>query len=321
MDYELDVVKSPPPMQSIAALRANIERVIKGKGESIRLLLIALLGRGHALIEDIPGVGKTSLARALAQSISCTFRRVQLTSDLLPSDLIGVSIYREEDDAFSFKPGPLFANIVLADEINRTPPRTQSCLLEAMSEGQISVDGATHKLPDPFLVVATQNPMEHAGTYPLPDSQLDRFLISFELGYPDVDSERAMLNEQTNGHPLDQITPVMNTEELRAAQKAVQAVKVHDDLVTYILRLAAETRKESTLALGASPRATLGLRRAAQAAALLGGRDHVRPDDIKSLAVAVLAHRIVPRDAFGLGSRKARVDALRKLLDRVPVPV
>ncbi len=307
--------------QRLQALRENIERVIKGKGDAIRLLLTALLARGHALIEDIPGVGKTSLARALAQSISCSFRRIQLTSDLLPSDLIGVSIYRDRDDSFQFKPGPVFANIVLADEINRTPPRTQSCLLEAMSEGQVSSDGETRRLPEPFLVIATQNPIEHAGTYPLPDSQLDRFLVSFEMGYPDVDSERAMLKEQSDGHPLEKIQPVLAVGDLLQLQKSVEAVAVHEDLITYVLRLAAETRREASIALGASPRATLGLRRAAQAAALIAGRDHVRPDDIKSLAIPVLAHRIVPRDSFTGGGRKARVDALKRVLDRVPVPV
>ena len=307
--------------ERIRALQANIERVIKGKAEAVRLLLVALLSRGHALMEDIPGVGKTSLARSLAQSISCSFRRVQLTSDLLPSDLLGVSIYREKDESFQFKPGPVFANILLADEINRTPPRTQSCLLEAMQEGQVSVDGQTHRLPEPFLVIATQNPMEHAGTYPLPDSQLDRFLLSFDLGYPDAESERAMLNSQSDGNPLDALAPVLSAAELLSMQKAVHAVKVHEDLVTYILRLATETRKDAALSLGASPRATLGLRRAAQASAMLAGRDHARPDDVKSTAIAVLAHRIVPRDAFAGTSRKLRAEALKKILDRIPVPV
>jgi MoxR-like ATPase len=304
----------------VQALQANVESVVRGKSGAVRLLLAALLARGHALIEDIPGVGKTTLARALAQSIACTFRRVQLTSDLLPSDLIGVSIYRERDDAFQFRPGPIFANIVLADEINRTPPRTQSALLEAMNDGQVSVDGHTHPLPRPFLVIATQNPLEHAGTYPLPDSQLDRFLVSFEMGYPDERAERAMLGDQADGHPLEKLAPVLGVEELLALQEAVKLVRVHDDLVTYVLRIAAESRRDPELALGASPRATLALRRLAQAAALLDGRDHVRPDDVKSCAVPALAHRLVPRDAFG-ADRAARVALVRKVLDRVPVPV
>jgi MoxR-like ATPase len=302
-------------------LQQNVERVIRGKSESVRLLLISLLARGHALIEDIPGVGKTTLARALAQSISCTFRRIQLTSDMLPSDVLGVAIYNPQTDAFHFKPGPVFANIVLADELNRTPPRTQSSLLEAMNDGQVSLDSQTHSLPAPFLVIATLNPLEHAGTYPLPDSQLDRFLVSFEMGYPDTQAEREMLRDHNDAHPLEAVKPVFGTTELLELQKAATAVRVSDAIDDYIIRIVQTTRTDDALALGASPRASLGLRRAAQAAALLAARDHVRPDDVKSLAAPVLAHRIIPRDAYGVGARKSRVDHVRRLIDKVPVPV
>ncbi len=308
----------PPQLRT---LQSNIEAVIRGKSPQIRLLLVSLLARGHALIEDIPGVGKTTLARTLASSISCAFRRIQLTSDMLPSDVIGVAIYNAQTDQFHFKPGPVFANIVLADELNRTPPRTQSALLEAMNDGQVTLDSQTHPLPDPFLVIATLNPLEHAGTYPLPDSQLDRFLLSFEMGYPDVEAERQMLASQAESHPLDSVKAVMGVEELRALQQSVTRIRVSDELVNYVLRIIQESRKDDAVALGASPRASLGLRRAAQAAALLAGRDHVRPDDVKNLAPHVLAHRIIPRDAFGSGTRKQRLDIVRRILDRTPVPV
>jgi len=305
----------------LKSLQDNVERVIRGKTDSVRLLLVGLLARGHALIEDIPGVGKTTLARALAQSISCTFRRIQLTSDMLPSDVLGVAIYNPETDAFRFKPGPVFANIVLADELNRTPPRTQSSLLEAMNDGQVSLDSQTHALPNPFLVIATLNPLEHAGTYPLPDSQLDRFLLSFEMGYPDTNAELEMLRDQNGTSPLDSVKPVFGLPDLLELQKASSAIRVSDDLDKYIVRVIQTTRSEDSVALGASPRASIGLRRAAQASALLSGRDHVRPDDVKSLAVPVLAHRIIPREGFGAGQRKQRVELVKRLLDRTPVPV
>ncbi len=305
----------------LKSLQDNVESVIRGKTDSVRLLLVSLLARGHALIEDIPGVGKTTLARALAQSISCTFRRIQLTSDMLPSDVLGVAIYNPQTDAFRFKPGPVFANIVLADELNRTPPRTQSSLLEAMNDGQVSLDSQTHALPNPFLVIATLNPLEHAGTYPLPDSQLDRFLLSFEMGYPDTNAELEMLRDQNGTAPLDSVKPVFGLPDLLELQKASSAIRVSDDIDKYIVRVIQTTRSEDAVALGASPRASIGLRRAAQASALLAGRDHVRPDDVKSLAVPVLAHRIIPREGFGAGTRKLRVELVKRLLDKTPVPV
>jgi len=309
----------------IRALRRNIETVIRGKSDVVRLATVALLARGHLLIEDIPGVGKTTLASSLARSLGCSFRRIQFTSDLLPSDIIGVAIYDQESRAFDFKPGPLFSNIVLADEINRTTPRTQSALLEAMSEFRVSVDSATHPLPTPFFVIATQNPVEHHGTYPLPDSQLDRFLMRIRIGYPDVDAEKEIIVRQRLVHPAEDLQPVLSAGDVIALQKQVHEVRVDDALLGYLVSLVKETRRADAVELGVSPRGSVSLYRAAQALALVEGRDFVTPDDIKELAIPVLEHRLVMNDALrGTGrggARQASRLILAEILQRVEVPV
>ncbi len=265
---------------------------IHGKDEPVRLSVVALLARGHLLIEDVPGVGKTTLARALARAAGGTFQRIQFTSDLLPSDILGVTVYEPSSERFVFKRGPLFANVVLADEINRTTPKTQSALLEAMGEGQVSVDGVRHPLPPPFLVIATQNPIEHHGTYPLPESQLDRFLLRVRMGYPDAEAERTVIRRGSLDGAAD-VEPAATAEEVAAAQEAAEAVTVDDAIVAWIQRIAAATRGRKGVQLGVSPRASVLLVRAARAAALLAGRDFVVPDDVKWLCRPVLAHRLV----------------------------
>jgi MoxR-like ATPase len=298
-------------------LIANVERVMKGKGAAVRRAVICLLARGHLLIEDVPGVGKTTLAFALARSIGCSFQRIQFTSDLLPSDLVGVSVYRAETQEFVFKEGPLFHQLVLADEINRTSPRTQSALLEAMNEGQVSLDHHTHVLPRPFMVLATQNPREFHGTFPLPESQLDRFLMRISIGYPDADSEREILLSRTQSAELE---PVMSAEDVRLAQDAVEAVRVDPALVGYVLDIVTATRRSPVVALGASPRAAKALYRAAQAAALVSGSDYVKPDHVKDLALPVLAHRLQLRGEAGSDlEREERV--LSAILEEVRVPL
>ncbi len=277
----------------IEALRSNLEKVIRGKREVIDLTITTLLTRGHLLIEDVPGVGKTTLAHGLARSINCTFQRIQFTSDLLPSDVVGVTIYNQSNQTFEFRPGPIFANIVLADEINRTTPRTQSALLEAMNERQVSVDKHTYTLPEPFMILATQNPLEHSGTYPLPESQLDRFTMSIKIGYPDEAHERDIIQSSPDALMPENLDPVISTADVLAAQEAVEKVKVEDDLVSYILAIANETRRRKSIKLGVSPRGTMALYRAAQALALVHGRDYCIPDDIKHLAVPVLSHRLI----------------------------
>jgi MoxR-like ATPase len=301
----------------IRALRDNIETVIRGKSDVVRLATVSLLARGHLLIEDIPGVGKTTLASSLARSLGCSFRRIQFTSDLLPSDIIGVAVYDQDSRAFSFKPGPLFSNIVLADEINRTTPRTQSALLEAMSEFSVSVDSATHALPDPFFVIATQNPVEHHGTYPLPDSQLDRFLMRIRIGYPEAAAEKEIIVRQRPIHSAAALRPVLDAGEIVELQKRVLDVRVDDALLDYLVNLVKETRQADAVELGVSPRGSVCLYRAAQALALVEGRDYVTPDDIKELAVPVLEHRLVLKD----GSRRASRLVIEEILQRVEVPV
>ena len=312
------------PAELVAALEANIARVIRGKPAAIRHAVIALVARGHLLIEDVPGVGKTTLARALAASIGVTFHRIQFTSDLLPSDIVGVSVLDPKSGQFEFRKGAIFANLVLADEINRTTPRTQSALLEAMNDGQVSVDGHTYLLDAPFLVIATQNPEEHYGTYPLPESQMDRFLLRIRMDYPSPEDEKRILLEAPGraGDALAALTAVLGVADVRGLQDATDGVHLAPELAEYIVAVARETRQSPHLALGVSPRGELAWRNAARASALADGRDYVLPDDLKSLALPALAHRVVgasPAEALG----RARQDVERVLtdiLERMPAP-
>ncbi|MCX7702069.1 MAG: MoxR family ATPase [Gemmataceae bacterium] len=301
-------------------LRQNMAEVVLGKPELIRLALIAVLAEGHILVEDMPGVGKTLLAKALARSLNCTFHRIQFTPDLLPSDLIGTSVFQQHTGTFVFQPGPIFAQVVLADEINRATPRTQSALLEAMSDRQVSVDGVTHPLGSPFLVLATQNPFEFEGTYPLPESQLDRFLMRLQIGYPDRAAELGILASHRDGEPVDRLKPVLQAEQVVRLQGLVRRVRVDDSLAHYILDVVSATRSHADIALGASPRAALGLYRAAQASALLEGRDYVIPDDVKRLAVPVLAHRLLTHGMRQGGRELPAASIVRSAVEQIPVP-
>lgn len=307
--------------QAVSQLQHSIARVIYGKEEAIQLALITLLAKGHLLIEDVPGVGKTTLAQALAKSFHCSFQRVQFTSDLLPSDVLGVSVYNPESREFEFRPGPIFANVVLADEINRTTPRTQSALLEAMNEAQVTVDGRTLPLPLPFLVIATQNPVEHHGTYPLPESQLDRFLMRIRMGYPSHETEKEILRKRASDDPVQSLEPVADVRDVLSMQEAVTRIKVDSSLHDYALEIVARTRKTEHLSLGVSPRGTLMLQRAAQARAFLDGRNFCLPDDFKHLAVAVFAHRVVASSRHASLQRKSETTeaVLREIVESVPV--
>lgn len=307
----------------IAELQGSVARVIKGKDEAIKLALVALLARGHLLIEDVPGVGKTTLAQALARSFNCTFQRVQFTSDLLPSDVIGISVYNQAAQAFEFKPGPIFANVVLADEINRTTPKTQSALLEAMNEAQVTVDNRTHMLPQPFLVLATQNPVEHHGTYPLPESQLDRFLLRIKMGYPSRESEKQILRNHSGATLPDGARPVMTAADVLALQEAVARVRVDDSLLDYALGIVERTRQSEQLSLGVSPRGSVMLHRAAQARAFVEGRDFCLPDDFKRLIVPVFAHRVVVNSRYVSTQRKGdQAEAiLNEIVESTAVPM
>jgi MoxR-like ATPase len=312
--------------QVVAQLQRSIARAIYGKEEAIQLSLITLLARGHLLIEDVPGVGKTTLAQALAKSFHCTFQRIQFTSDLLPSDVLGVSVYNPESREFEFRSGPIFANVVLADEINRTTPRTQSALLEAMNEAQVSIDGKTMALPQPFLVIATQNPVEHHGTYPLPESQLDRFLMRIKMGYPSPETEREILRKRVGvrgENPLDALEPVADVSEVLTMQDEVAHIKVDSSLHDYALEIVNRTRNSDLLALGVSPRGTLMLQRAAQARAFLDGRDYCLPDDFKKLAVPVFSHRVVASSRHASLQKKSETteSVLRDIVESVPVPL
>ena len=303
-------------------MREEICKALIGKRETVDLLLTAVISGGHILIEDLPGLGKTTLAKALAKVLRGTFSRVQFTPDLMPADIIGTSVYSQSSGEFSWRPGPVFSNVLLADEINRATPRTQSALLEAMNEFQISSDGQTRKLADPFIVIATQNPIEHAGTYPLPESQLDRFMLRLNIGYPDLEYERDILTEFSRNDPVDSINEVLDLDELRHVKGRVKDVRVEDAVRDYILSIVTETRGHSRLIAGVSPRGSLLLYRASQAYALLQGREFVIPDDVKTLAVTVLAHRVIERAALeGRGTQVPGEATISRILDKVPVPV
>ena len=301
-------------------LETNISRVVLGKSQVVRFSLVALLAGEHILLEDVPGVGKTLVGKALAKSVSGTFNRIQFTPDLLPSDIVGSSVFNSNTGEFSFHSGPLFGNIVLADEINRTPPRTQSALLEAMSDGQASVDGETHTLPSPFMVIATQNPFEFEGTYPLPESQLDRFLLRTSMGYPDREVERQILVNHRSNEPVEELKPVISCEQIADLQNAVRQVTMESSIQEYLLDITEATRQSDELHVGVSTRGALALYRAAQSLALVEGRDYVVPDDIKNLAVPVFAHRVIAKGYLHGGQRDAVEALMRRLVDEIPVP-
>ena len=311
------------PESPIARLQASVQTILKGKEEVVKFVLAALFARGHLLIEDVPGVGKTTLARALAHSLGCRFHRIQFTSDLLPSDVIGVTVFNRKDDQFEFKPGPIFTNILLADEINRTTPKTQSALLEAMNESQVTVDNRTFPLPQPFMVLATQNPIEHHGTYPLPESQLDRFLLRIRMGYPDRASEKQIVKNFVRRDPFKDLKPVLSGEEISEIQDAVREVKVDDALLEYALLIAERTRRHEYLSLGVSPRGSMALYRAAQAVAMIEGRDYCIADDIKRLVLPVLAHRLVVSSRYASTQKKGhQAEAiLEEIVNSLPVPL
>ena len=297
----------------------NVKRVIIGKDLAIELGVIALMCRGHVLIEDVPGVGKTMLARSLARSAGCIFKRIQFTPDLLPTDVTGVSIYNQKTGDFEFREGPIISQLVLADEINRATPKTQSALLEAMEEGQVTVEGVTHILPDPFMVMATQNPIEYEGTFPLPEAQLDRFLLMITLGYPSPAEERAIVEGQQLAHPIDSLEAVTNSDEIVELQQATRQVFVDDLLKEYIVAIIGSTRENPDITLGSSPRGSLALYRGAQALALIRGRDFALPDDIKELALPMISHRIIVSAAARMRGVHSR-DVVAELVEQVPVP-
>jgi MoxR-like ATPase len=304
-------------------LQAAIERVIRGKPEAVRLAIVTLLAGGHLLIEDVPGVGKTTLAHALALALDCSFQRIQFTSDLLPSDVVGLSVYNQQDSHFEWKPGPIFANVILADEINRTTPKTQSALLEAMAEQHVTVEGVTHPLPSPFMVLATQNPIEHHGTYPLPESQLDRFMLRLRIGYPGAADERQILRDREHAEPLKEMQPVMSAADVLELQESVSQVSVDDAIVDYLMRIVAATRASEMLDLGVSPRGTLSLFRAAQALALTEERSYCLPDDVKRLVIPIFAHRIAVSSRYSSAMRRSEEAeaVLREIMKTISVPL
>lgn len=307
--------------QNIRKLHESIEKVFYGKSDAVRLLLVSLFSNGHVLLEDVPGVGKTLLARALARSINCQFQRIQFTADMLPADVTGVSVYDQDARRFVFKPGPIFANIVLADEINRTSPRTQSSLLEGMNEFQVSVDGISHPLPRPFVVLATQNPHEYEGTYPLPESELDRFFLRLTIGYPAREDEKRILKDYITTCSVEALEPVMTVADVLAVQAAVTRVRVDDILVDYMLTLVEGTRQAAGVDVGISPRGGLALFRAAQALALISGRDYVLPDDVKTVCPSVFIHRLVIRGNRDHSLNGAAGLVVDELLKTTPVPI
>jgi len=315
------VIAPPVAFAKLAALESALGSAIRGKAEVVRLSLVCLLARGHLLIEDVPGVGKTTLAQALARSVDCSFHRLQFTSDMLPSDVLGVTIYNAHSEAFEFKPGPIFTNFMLADEINRTTPKTQSALLEAMNERQVTIDGRSHALPTPFMVIATQNPVEHHGTYPLPESQLDRFLMRLRIGYPDTASERDIL--RNFAEPGTVLEHVLSAEDVLQLQAMVHRITVDESLVDYMLAIVEKTRAHESLALGVSPRGSQALFRAVQALALAEGRDYAIPDDIKRLAGPICAHRVVVNTRAALAQRRGDLGdrIIEEILNQVDVPL
>jgi MoxR-like ATPase len=317
---EQRLATSTRSLDLIRGLEENVGKVLLGKPEPIRLAVVALLAEGHVLIEDAPGVGKTALAKALAKSLDCGFRRLQFTPDLLPSDIVGSSVYLPNKGEFEFRPGPIFTNVLLADEINRTTPRTQSALLEAMNEGQVSVDGRTYPLQAPFFVLATQNPFEFEGTYPLPENQLDRFMLCIEVGYPERSFERQVLNVHRDGEPVDKLSSVIDVEQLRGLQLGVREVRVEESINDYLLEIVGTTRRHEELALGVSPRGALTLYRAAQSLAFVEGRDYAIPDDVKRLISPVLAHRIICRGPVRFGNRARARAVLEQIVQRTAVP-
>ena len=304
-------------------LEKALHRVIRGKNDVVRLALVGILARGHLLIEGVPGVGKTTLGQALARAIDCTFQRVQFTSDMLPSDVLGISVYSALEQQFEFKRGPIFTNVLLADEINRTTPKTQSALLEAMNEGQVTVDAHSYELPQPFLVIATQNPVEHHGTYPLPESQLDRFLLRVRMGYPDIQAEREILRSEAGASQIAVLRPVLTGADVVEMQKAVKQVRVDESLVSYALEIVRRTRESEFLTLGVSPRGSQALYRAAQAMAFLESRTYCIPEDFKPLVVPVFAHRVVVNGLYASTLKKSEQSdqVLREIVETVPVPV
>ncbi|HLZ34969.1 MAG TPA: MoxR family ATPase [Nitrospira sp.] len=309
--------------RTIRAIQDNIARVIRGKDSVIEMSVVCLLARGHLLLEDVPGVGKTTLAHSLARSLACSFKRIQFTSDLLPSDIVGVSMFNRQKQAFEFMPGPIFANIVLADEINRTTPKTQSSLLEAMSEAQISVDNETHPLQQPFMVIATQNPAEYHGTFPLPESQLDRFLMRLRIGYPSLEDERQVLERPYSLHPAESLEAVLSAQEVLELQRRVDQIHMDESLTDYLLAIVQATRQSELLSLGVSTRGALALNKTAKALALVRGRDYCLPDDIKELAPIVLSHRVMLSRAQGMRAQsfEQAERIVIDIVDTVPVPV
>ena len=312
--------REPSSTEIVALVEQNVSQVIRGKEHAIRMCVVALLAKGHILVEDIPGVGKTSLARALAKSVGGEFRRIQFTSDMLPSDIVGISVFKAGSQDFQFRQGPLFANIVLADEINRTTPRTQSALMEAMSEGKVSVDDHTHTLPDPFMVIATQNPTEHYGTYPLPESQMDRFLLRIGMGYPSRSHEMDILKTRRLKDPILELERVLEGADLRRLQQIVPNIRVDDAIVDYAMTVIEETRNHPRIEIGVSTRGALAWFRAAQAHAVVSARDFAVPDDFKELAVAALSHRIVLSTNDVDGSREDGERTISEIINRVPIP-